>query len=307
MNNEHGTIEFKPIKPQEIPTHFSSNNGIVANIDTSLNGIDTVVFSQATFHGAQGADQKYRYLRHAIDNETGNYIVIENTDSEAIIYLFSKSGKQLSKSTIPNILPSTNGQKNKYLYLNEWGQLVWHVVAGEYYSGIGIEVDENHRINLLYDVTYFNIIDGILTLNTDELALKTDLEKKQDKVQFTILPFEQGILDGETLQQVVADRENKLVYNNKIYYHTSDSGLARQYTAGSKFVNDSTALNTIILNTATGVYRIVSLQDKYLEDHINNTTVHITQAERNYWNNKVSVKTEQNTPTANNYTLIFEK
>ena len=119
MEDKYGPIEFKPIKPQEIPVQFSSNNGIVANIDTSLNGINTAVFSQATFHGEQGKDQKYKYLKYALDNETGNYIVIINTETESTVYLFSKSGKQLSKSVIPDRLPSTKGEKNKYLYLNE--------------------------------------------------------------------------------------------------------------------------------------------------------------------------------------------
>lgn len=119
-----GIIEFKPSKPHEIPASFNGNNGITASIDTSMSGVDSAMFSQTTFLGTGGEDQKYRHLKYELEHGVGNYITIDNNDAESVVCLYSKSGARLSVATIPSKLPPTGDYRNKYLFLDAHGKLV---------------------------------------------------------------------------------------------------------------------------------------------------------------------------------------
>ena len=71
------------------------------------------------------------------------------------------------------------------------------------------------------------------------------------------------------------------------YYSIKVSGIQRYFSVAVQKGGD-TDYNEIDVDITTGEYSVVNSMNRYLEDHINNTTIHITQAERNFWNNKVT-------------------
>lgn len=110
------------------------------------------------------------YLRYIIDNDVGSYIQVEDN----VLKLFSKSGKLLSAINIPTELPDYSKVKNKYLFIDEFGNISWSTgSAGEYFSGISIYVDVDHKVNLLYDPTNLKIDElGRLAIDTNKIQEK---------------------------------------------------------------------------------------------------------------------------------------
>ena len=206
-------------------------------------------------------------------------MVITNSDTESVLYLYSKSGKQLSRLVIPSKLPSTAGYKNRYLYLDPQGKLVWNTINGEYYSGAAIDIDTTtHIVSLLYDDTYFKIVDGKLTINLETVATKDDLEKKQDKIEFIEVSSLSGIIPIDELYLLVKNRVNRIVYQNAIYYFSiKQENIYKYFTTVQ-----TTEYNEIDVDTDIGKYEIKSTLAPQIKEHIENSHIHITDIEREF-------------------------
>lgn len=130
--------------------------------------IKTSTDSRMTIDSGSG-----NYLKYIIDNETGRYIILEGHT----LKLFSKTDKLLSATTIPTELPDYQLIRNKYLFVDEFGNLTWakgQGSGGTYYSGLAISIGMDHKINLVYDMNTLYI--------NDDGQVAVNLEKVQEKL-----------------------------------------------------------------------------------------------------------------------------
>lgn len=115
------------------------------------------------------------YLKYIIDNETGNYIILEDN----VLKLYSKTNKLLSATTIPRELPKHDGFTNRYLYIDSNGNICWEkggAGGGEtYYSGAAISISKDNNINLVYDTKTLFV--------NDKNQLEVDVDKVLGKLK----------------------------------------------------------------------------------------------------------------------------
>lgn len=127
---------------------------------------------------------------------------------------------------------------------------------------------------------YIASIDDVVSNIAQEWSRRSD--------QFIFVDELEGTLSEEDLQKISGNKINRIVYNNIVYYYSLKDGDVQKYFSIAKQVDSDTDYNEIDVNILTGEYEIVVAHDKYWEDHINNRVVHITQQEREFWNNKVT-------------------
>ena len=143
------------------------------------------------------------------------------------------------------------------------------------------------------------VVDGELFINGVSAGLPTmaQLNAKQDEIIFIKLTSTGGILPVEVLG--LLNNANRLTYNNVIYYLSVKDNNTYKYFSKT----NSSVLNEIDVNVETGEYQIVNSIDIILKEHIENNSIHVTQEEKNNWNNKVS--TEVTEIASSDYKLIL--
>ena len=154
------------------------------------------------------------------------------------------------------------------------------------------------------------IIGGVMVDETtitfndnNELSVTPELlntiSKKQDEIEFIPIPVDElsGTLDPELLNYIVTNSVNRLVRGNKIYYLSIVNGNVKRY-----FSTAAEDYDAIDVNVITGEYTVTNTR---IVAHMNNNTIHITQAEREFWNNKVTADIE--TISSGNHNLVLTK
>ena len=154
------------------------------------------------------------------------------------------------------------------------------------------------------------IIGGVMVDETtitfndnNELSVTPELlntiSKKQDEIEFIPIPVDElsGTLDPELLNYIVTNSVNRLVRGNKIYYLSIVNGNVKRY-----FSTAAEDYDAIDVNVITGEYTVANTR---IVAHMNNNTIHITQAEREFWNNKVTADIE--TISSGNHNLVLTK
>ena len=134
----------------------------------------------------------------------------------------------------------------------------------------------------------------------DDLQEQIDEIGKSTAVSFITVYDSQGTLDEQELELLAKNKVNRLVYNNIIYYLAIQAGNVRKYFSR----NELTKSNELDINMTTGDYVIFASIDLVLDEHIKDTVRHITQSERNFWNNKVSA--EVKVLDTNDYNLLLK-
>lgn len=147
------------------------------------------------------------------------------------------------------------------------------------------------------------IVDGELLIDGDPSGLPTvaELNKKQEKILFIRLTAPSGVLGEQAIEFL--NGVNRLVYKNIIYYPTvvDKETKTKIYTAKTSV----DTLKQITVNMVERSYEVETLVDTVLQDHINNTEIHVTQEEKNKWNNKVDATTVLIDGTS--YNLVLSK
>lgn len=131
---------------------------------------------------------------------------------------------------------------------------------------------------------YIASLDDVVSNIAQEWSRRSD--------QFIFVDELEGTLPEEDLQKIRGNKINRIVYNDIVYYYSLREGNIQKYFSVAVQRGDNTDYNEIDVDISTGNYGVYNVLNKYLEDHIKNTTVHITQAERDFWNNKVTTVTQ---------------
>ena len=145
------------------------------------------------------------------------------------------------------------------------------------------------------------IVDGELLIDGVSAGLPTieDLTKKQNEIIFINLISPSGVI-GPTILPLL-NNVNRLVYRNKVYYVTEKTPTFKRYTSK----NEEERLNIINVNLETGVYEVTTSVNQVLQNHINNTDIHVTPQDKERWNNKVDASAVLIEGT--NYNLVLSK
>lgn len=113
-----------------IPTEFNTSSTFKAPIIDSTSQIPIIVKTKSQQPTVYGDAARDAFLQLQIDNETGHYLTLHNQENEAILTLWSKSGKALSSVNLVHELPSILGVQDKYLYVDFAGNLSWKEIPG---------------------------------------------------------------------------------------------------------------------------------------------------------------------------------
>jgi len=143
------------------------------------------------------------------------------------------------------------------------------------------------------------IVGGVMVDETtitfndnNELSVTPELQEKinnkQDAIQFVNIDSRSGTLPESQLKLLKDNNTNRLTYNNVIYYMSLRDGNVKKYFSRASNVE----LNEIDLNITTGNYVVISSIDAALQKHINNKVIHVSQLDRDRWDNKVSAEAE---------------
>lgn len=143
------------------------------------------------------------------------------------------------------------------------------------------------------------IVGGVMVDETtitfndnNELSVTPELQEKinnkQDAIQFVNIDSESGTLPESQLKLLKDNNTNRLTYDNVIYYMSLGDGNVKKYFSRASNVE----LNEIDLNITTGNYVVISSIDAALQKHINNKVIHVSQLDRDRWDNKVSAEAE---------------
>lgn len=143
------------------------------------------------------------------------------------------------------------------------------------------------------------IVGGVMVDETtitfndnNELSVTPELQEKinnkQDTIQFVNVDSESGTLPESQLKLLKDNNTNRLTYNNVIYYMSLRDGNIKKYFSRATNVE----LNEIDLNITTGNYVIRSSIDAALQRHIDDKVIHVSQLDRDRWDNKVSAQAE---------------
>lgn len=134
--------------------------------------------------------------------------------------------------------------------------------------------------------------------------LQYQILNKEDKVHWIEILTSQGTFDSEVLNLLISSRLNKIVYQNRIYsLATKDESIWR-YTGST---NDPNIINTIVVNVETGEYAYSMIRNQTLEEHIADNSRHITNEERDFWDNKVTADAILENPKEQGYKLNLSK
>lgn len=132
--------------------------------------------------------------------------------------------------------------------------------------------------------------------------LQQQLDNKQDKIEFIILNSLEGYIPHDDLRLLLTNKINRLVYQDTIYYLATIDNNTRKYFSRKA----SSVYNEIDVTITTGAFKIISTIDPIVKEHIEDNTIHITETERIFWNDKISVDVEEN-PSDTDYTLVLKK
>lgn len=98
-----------------------------------------------------------------------------------------------------------------------------------------------------------------------------------------------GTITNEVVLNSLRDSKvNKVTFGNKVYTFSVRNGNFKQYfcvTNSSPNFPVEPSFNMLELNTQTGEFRIY---DSGFDAHIKNNTIHISEHDRNFWDNKVT-------------------
>lgn len=94
-----------------------------------------------------------------------------------------------------------------------------------------------------------------------------------------------GVFDDETFENLRKSTLSQIIYNNCYYKLAYKDNTTRRYVTDVLYQGNTQIINVTI---ATKAYQYSVIIDPALEQHINNTNVHIQDGERDRWNNKVS-------------------
>ena len=131
--------------------------------------------------------------------------------------------------------------------------------------------------------------------------LQKQIDTKQENIKFITVTELEGTLDEEMLNLLIENKINRLVYGDLIYYLSIVEEDIRKYFSKIQ----SSVYNEIDVNVETGDYHIISKSDPLVQEHIDNIVIHITQEEREFWNNKVTASTVQ--IDTGDYNLLLSK
>lgn len=116
--------------------------------------------------------------------------------------------------------------------------------------------------------------------------LQSQIDTKQDEIQFVFIPNISGILEESKLNLLIGNQVNRLVFGTKVYYLSLRYGNIRKYFS----TDQSSSLNEIDVDLGTGEYQVISTIDTALEAHMNDVSSHVSSDDRIFWNNKVTTK-----------------
>lgn len=167
--------DFKETTPPEFPDKKHDGAKVVKKVFGDIDNHGNIIIPVKTTKQVmpQTGKSSDLYLKYVVDNETGNYLQLDGN----ILKLFSKTNKLLSAISIPEALPDYSEFRNRYLFVDDFGNLTWTLNADDdskYYSGVAISIDEDKKINLIYD-------QDTLLLN-DDGKLAVNLNRVQEKL-----------------------------------------------------------------------------------------------------------------------------
>lgn len=122
----------------------------------------------------------------------------------------------------------------------------------------------------------------------DDVVGNVAKEMSSRKIEFIPINALEGNLSEENLEKLTNSDLNRIVFNNIIYYYARINDNIKIYYAITEQVGGITDYNEIDVDLETGHYVVTSVYNKRMMDHINDRVVHITQQEREFWNNKVT-------------------
>ena len=141
-----------------------------------------------------------------------------------------------------------------------------------------------------------------ITFNdNNELSVTPELQEtirnKQDKIEFVEINPETitGQLSSTKLNLLTTNMVNRILRGDKIYYLSIKEDNTRKY-----FSTSAEDYDEIDIDITTGKYQVKNTR---IIDHINNTTIHITQDEREFWNKKLNCLEQ----VESNETLILNR
>ena len=145
------------------------------------------------------------------------------------------------------------------------------------------------------------IIDGEMYIDGVPAGLPSmeDVNKKQNVILFIRLTAPSGVLGENTMTYI--NNINRLVYNNIIYYPTLNTETTKVYCAKT----DINKLREITVYLNERRYEVTTILNTALNEHIANDTIHVTQEDKDRWNNKVEATTVLIEDS--NYNLILSK
>lgn len=94
-----------------------------------------------------------------------------------------------------------------------------------------------------------------------------------------------GVFDDETFENLRKSTLSQIIYNNCYYKLAYKDNTIRRYVTDILYQGNTQIINVTI---ATKAYQYSVIIDPALEQHINDTNVHVQDGERDRWNNKVS-------------------
>lgn len=114
--------------------------------------------------------------------------------------------------------------------------------------------------------------------------LQAEIDTKQDTVEFIFIPNLSGVLEESKLNLLIDNQVNRLVFGNRVYYLSLRSGSIRKYFS----TNQSSSFNEIDIDLSTGEYQVISTMDVIIAEHLANSSAHVSDQDRTFWNNKVT-------------------
>lgn len=182
-----------------------------------------------------------------------------------------------------------NGEQDVAVLLDTPGK--WRAVITLYATIDGIE--GQIRTRSVQGTVEFNV-EGPRLENDPYIASLDDImgniaqEMSSKAIYFITVDALEGDLSESDFIKIKDNNLNRIVYNNIVYYYAITVNNTKRYFSIVEQQGGNTNYNEIDVDLETGHYTVEIAMNKYLEDHINNRIVHITQAERNFWNNKVT-------------------
>lgn len=128
--------------------------------------------------------------------------------------------------------------------------------------------------------------ESVEQLQEEVSKLKRD---KQDKIMFVEVFTKEGTLDEESLDTLKNNLCNRIVYQNVVYTMSINDRPLRKYFCGSSILQD----NELDVNLNNGEFWIHSSLDALsVDEHIKDKIIHISQSDRDRWDNKVTAFVE---------------